>query len=215
MKNNEYLVKSNEKTGKTTSASQNAQLVFSATTPTREKDWYIFTSAFFNLSKIGCENVLNSKFTKNNKYLSLSIIFNLKHGLEVMLKAFNRNTNPEIDTTDKHHDIKMIFRDFKNSKSFKNKVNKLKTTSLNKELSKLEKFVERYYGLDFINEYLKDSFKIKDKENTFFKYPENSAVIMVDYSTFLDHFTKTDIKNIKSDIEEIEKIIKKIKNFIS
>ncbi len=173
----------------------------------REKDWYIFALAFLDLAKNGCEYLIKEKSLKSKKYITIGIIYNLKHSLEIILKAFRRfhrrSQNKELNRSDYSHDTERLFDD-----NFKKQIEK----KLDKKSKKIfSKIIHKYQTFDLFNEYLKGCFKFNDLENTFFKYPENSAKVEVNYSRFLNRITKTDIKNIKEDINEIKKIIDKIK----
>lgn len=178
--------------------------------PSKEKDWYIFVLSFLSLSKNGCDYILNSKrLSENYKFIIIAIIYNFKHGLESIVKAFSRSDNKKIDKSDHGHDIKKLFSNFKERVRVKNKI------KLNKEIDKLEKIIIKYNNLDFLNNYVKDNFSVNDYENKFFKYPENSVEIVINYARFLSHVTKSDIEKIKKDIEEVIKISKSIKKILS
>jgi len=176
---------------------------------TQEKEWYVFVNSYLRLSKIGCEQLQSKKkkLTINKKYIVIAIIYNLKHSLEIILKAFSRTLNRDIDKGDQIHDIKKLFT------SFKKKIKK-NDKKLNKQVDSLEEIITKYIEFNFLNEYLRKCFVVNDIENTFFKYPENSVKITVDYEKLLNQITKDNIRNIETDIEKLIKIILSIKKLI-
>ncbi|MCK5466764.1 hypothetical protein KAI56_04710 [Candidatus Parcubacteria bacterium] len=177
-----------------------------------EREWYIFYYSFLNIAKNSCENIINKKkLPESDKFISIGIIYNIKHSLEIVVKALYRTfSNGKIDKSDYGHDIKKLIKEFKKGNNKKIK----RTPNLSNEIDKLEEIMLKYYELSFLKKYLKDSFNINDIENTFFKYPENKVNIRVDYSEFLNKVNMSDIESIKIDINEISSIILKIKKLI-
>lgn len=176
----------------------------------KEKSWYIFVLSFLSNAKNGCEFLINSKrLDDNNKYLAISIIYNFKHGLEVFVKTFSRYLNEKMDKSDHFHDTKTLLETFKKQLKSKNK------KELDKEVDKLEKIVEKYNEINFLTNYLKESFSVYDQKNTFFKYPEHEAMIIVDYSKLSSKINRYDMEEIKKDIDNVIKISKKFKNILS
>lgn len=68
--------------------------------------------------------------------------------------------------------------------------------------------------LIFLKNYLRNSFSLHDQENTFFKYPEHSVKIVVNYSQVVENITRDDVKLIKKDIDSVKKIAKKFKTIL-
>lgn len=177
----------------------------------KEKDWYIFASAFLNIAKNSCDNIiLKKKLSSDDKFIFIGIIYNVKHGLEVILKAFARTINKKLDKSDYDHDINRLMKDFR--EKIKKKINK--NNNLKEEMGELEIIIEKYYNLKFFNHYLKDDFIINDLRNTFFRYPENKTEIKIDYSKFLSQIKKIDIQNLRDDIDKIIEISIKMKKLI-
>lgn len=173
----------------------------------REKDWYIFVNSYLKIAEIGCKS-LEKRLSQEGKFTAVSIIYNLKHALENILKAFRRTLNEKTDKDDQIHDIKILFKRFEES------VKKKGSKNLKDELKSLEKIVIKYYELNFLSDYLKTCFTINDCENTFLRYPENSTRLVVDYEKLFSQINKDDIKNIEKDIKKIVKIVNSIKNLI-
>ncbi|MFA4817429.1 MAG: hypothetical protein WC608_01730 [Parcubacteria group bacterium] len=176
----------------------------------KEKSWYIFVLSFLSNAKNGCDFLINAKrLDDNNKYLLISVIYNFKHGLEVFVKTFSRYLNEKVDKSDHFHDTKTLLETFKKQLKSKNK------KELDSEVDKLEKLIEKYNEIDFLRNYLKESFSIYDQKNTFFKYPEHEAMVIVDYSKLSNQVGRSDMEKIKKDIENVIKISKKFKNILS
>ncbi len=157
----------------------------------KEKSWYLFVLSFLGVAINNCEFILNGRLTNNDKILVIGIIFNFKHSLEVVIKAFSRVLSENMDKSDRGHDTKALLEAFKKKPKIKNK------RKLSQDINELEKLIEKYNELNFFKSYLKESFSIYDQENTFFKYPEHSARIVVDYSDFLNKISRNDIIEIK------------------
>jgi hypothetical protein len=94
------------------------------------------------------------------------------------------------------------------------RLKKNRTDILKKEINKLEKIIEKYNEVDFLKIYLRDSFSVYDQENTFFKYPEHSVKMIINYSELVNNITKNDILIVKKDIENIIKITKEFRNLL-
>ena len=178
-----------------------------------EREWYIFYYSFLNIAKNSCDNIITKEnLLESDKFISIGIIYNIKHSLEIVVKALSRTfSDGEMDKSDYGHDIKKLIKDFKKRNGTKIK----ESPDLSNEIDRLEEIMLKYYELSFLKNYFKDSFIINDIENTFFKYPENKVNIRVDYSEFLSKINMSDIENIETDINEISSIILKIKKLIN
>ena len=187
---------------------------------TREKEWYIFVNSYLTLSEIGCEQLLQSgKLTIKKKYIIISTIYNLKHSLELMIKTFTRIINKNTNKNDRDHDIKELFTALKRTiqKKSRNKEKKIKKEDIklfNNQMISLEKIIIKYQELNFLNKHLQGCFTMHDKQNTFLRYPENSMQIRINYEKLLNKITKDNIKDLKTDIEKLIKIVPSIKKVI-
>lgn len=180
----------------------------------KEKDWFLFLGSFLNIAKCGCESSLGSrKFDLESKSIIVGVIFNIKHSLEILLKAINRKNNKKIDKSDYGHDLLRLM-DFVSVKNINSAEKNKKEYS--KCFENLKKIVIKYYGLYYVKEYLdKDILNIHDSDNCFFKYPENNNTFLsIDYSSLLSKATRADLLLIKDDIKLILEISKKIKKLI-
>ena len=177
-----------------------------------EREWYIFYYSFLNIAKNSCDNIISKKrLLDSDKFISIGIVYNIKHSLEIVIKALSRTfSDGKVDKSDYGHDIKELIKIFKKSNNKKIK----EKPGLSDEIDKLEEIMLKYYELSFLKNYLKDSFDINDIKNTFFKYPENEVHIRVDYSEFLSKISMSDMEGMKIDINKISSIILKIKELI-
>jgi hypothetical protein len=175
-------------------------------------DWFIFCNGYLEFSRLGCEYLLKkTRWSSNDRHMIVCMFYNLKHGLEVVVKALVRTLPKQVDKNDYDHDVKKLFKKFKDMPEL-NKVKNKK--DIFKEINKLEKFIENYYGLKSFEKYFNKCFNLADTNNTLFRYPENSAVLLINYSKLLNQFTPADLRNVKMDIIKILMIVKKIKSLI-
>lgn len=173
----------------------------------KEKSWYVFVTAYLEFTKKGCECLLKlKKLSTKDKYVVIGIIYNLKHGLEIILKAVSRSINKNLDSSDTHHDIKKLFHFVMKAKSQAKKVGKIKD-----EIMNLKSLIDKYNELVFLKNYLKNNFVIDDYKNLFFKYPENEMEVIIDYSGLLSYISLSDVENTEKDVKMIIKTVEKIK----
>lgn len=203
-----YVVGANTENVSTSSATITAKTVNDETT-TKILNWYSFTFSFLSLSDIGCDNFLGSKNESLDKSLALSIIFNLKHSLEIVMKTISydvsKNNIAEI------HDVQDLIQ------KLRDKVKKHKSSKKIKvEIDKFEKYLIKYCKLELFNSAFRTAITLNDKNNILFKYPETRGSLFVDinYSILISKITKSDIRNIKKDISEIRKILNELKNIL-
>ncbi len=178
---------------------------------TKRTNWYIFTFSFLSLSDIGCDHLLTNKADGFDRGLILSILFNLKHSLEIVMKTISYHVCGEFD---KGHDLQDLIEKLKN-KTRKRKNNK----AIKKHLDNLEKLLMKYRQLNLFQGALKSSLVFNDKNNKLFKYPDNDKdgggiVLDINYSTLVDKLTKSDVKDIKKDIGKIKDILDSMKGII-
>jgi len=177
-----------------------------------EKGWYVFVNSYLGLARIGCQK-LQGRLSKENKVIVVSIIYNFKHALEILIKALQKTLKKEKEDIEKTHDIDKLFKEL-NLKVKKEIKQKKPKEGISKEIKKLERLVKKYRELNFVNEYIKDCFSIEDTENQLFRYPEYSSYIQVDYPKLVNKFTREDIEGIEQDINELINTIKKIRKII-
>lgn len=179
----------------------------------KRKNWQVFTLSFFNLAAAGCQKLESlESLSDEDKQMFISIIFNIRHGLEVLIKTFMAIINDEKYRIENIHDVESLMEKLQ-KKITGQKLKKKVKDELSKSLSELENFLTKYTAQEYIKPYLqKENFEILDTQNTLFKYPENSVSIQIDYSEVLAQFTLVDLKNITSDILSLITLVKSMNN---
>jgi hypothetical protein len=201
--------------GPQTTTSSESSTISTSFTPsklTKEANWSIFVQSYIKLSIIGCDQILSQKkFLNEDKFLIISILFNLKHALEIVIKTIDTRMNQEDHKVAFNHNSKEHIK--KIVKAIKAKYPQ--NVTIEKEINILSQFVQKYSSVQIMINYLsKENFTISDLENTFLKYPENSASIVIDYSKLITSVSIADIENIKNDLDRMQVNIKEIEKVI-
>lgn len=131
-------------------------------------------------------------YSLENGSMIIASIWNIKHGLELIVKALGVNFNKQYWN---EHDLLLLFNDLKI---------KIVYFSLDREIAILENLVDKYHGCKFSK---KTPFC--DSKNDYFRYPEIETATL-NYSFVhdlkekdIDHFLK-DIYNTKRVYELLE-----------
>ncbi|MFA6198315.1 MAG: hypothetical protein WC734_04165 [Patescibacteria group bacterium] len=155
----------------------------------------------------------------------ISIIYNIKHGIEVFIKTVCVQFNVDYPKDGKGHDIKKALNTlYDKSKKDKQKISEwLENEDITKNspllatvkdrffknwtnnFSDIERLVNKYYYCEFIKAQMLTDYTIQDESNTGFRYPENNLLIKPDYQKIVDRVTALDIKGIDSDIVDLFK----------
>ena len=207
-KNKNNYVGANTDISSTSSSNVIAEQITSKIT-TKVSNWYTFTSSFLSLSYIGCDKFLDTKTEDLDKSLALSIIFNLKHSLEIVMKTISYDVSG--NNIGEIHDVQDLL------KKLRDRIKKHKNVKKIKEhLDSFEKILLKYCKLELFNNAFKTAIVLNDKNNILFKYPETNGNLFIDinYSILVNKITKSDIKNIKKDISDIKSIIDELKKII-
>lgn len=190
-----------------------------------KSDWAIFALGYLNLSKLACLEIINNKYNGLSDDLDdfsvasiyIPILFNIKHGIEILLKNFSINflKKENIDQSDYSHDIEEIFLNFKSKigKKRLKEINDFYKTEFPDDkddfeltLVRLKEIVNKYQNLDFFKEKIGKDYIIRDFDNTVFKYPTNNLSIQLNYKNISERFSKEDIKKILIDIYKLQSI---------
>lgn len=179
--------------------------------------WTEFTLSFLDIAKLACEKCeeieKNNEFTTSHYYiptLKISIIYNIKHALELLLKLLIRTIDNDLNELlggKDGHNIEFLLLKLQNKipikelKSIEDKIedpyareffsNVLK--NLDDQLEELRQLVIKYNQLKFLKQ---DLIQLEDYNNTAFKYPENKFQIYasIDYFNFIFHNGHDSIK---------------------
>jgi hypothetical protein len=171
-----------------------------------QTNWFIYSVVYLDLADAGCVRWLTQK-DKNN-WLVIPIVYNVKHAMEITLKAFKRISSDE--DVDKSHDLLKLFKNLKSV--LKNKIkNKDNRKELSDILNKLEVLVYKYYGLFIIRQYFAEKMGViffEDFDNVLLKYPEKTQVnLIVNFKEVVNQIKTTDIEIIREDIKEITSLL--------
>ncbi len=195
----------------------------------KKYDWAIFAQSYFLIARLACQELLSEKkerHSKNRKLnipyqladLYVSILFNIKHGIEVFVKTLSIFSYGEYE---EGHDIKNLFS------NAKGKISKLKFTPRQKgfyddisqddinasikDLEQIEKLVLYFFKLDFLKQKLGSDFTINDTLNDVLRYPDSKASIRIDWGTILSYRVQTsDIQEILTKLDDLHDLFNKI-----
>ena len=169
-----------------------------------EKHWGSWAEGFLKLAEKGLlylknqKNIGKVKWFKNQPkklfdlgigHMIIAIIWNIKHGIELLIKALGINLNKQYW---KKHDLDFLIKDLEL---------KMKDFCIEKHFQLLEQLIRKYYECNFSQKTI-----FVDKENTFFKYPElDSVSVSLDYS-FVHELKRKDINQFLRDIHNLKKL---------
>lgn len=186
----------------------------------KKYDWVFFAQNYFLISRLACQELLSEREKKHGKSsnpdvpyqpadLYVPILFNIKHGIEVFIKALGVFAYGEYE---EEHDIKTLFNNAKKriselnltprQEGFYDDVSQDKINATLRDLERIEKLVLYFFELDFLKQKLNSCFVINDTCNDVLRYPDNKASIRIDWGAVLNYRVQlTDIKEIlaKSD----------------
>lgn len=150
----------------------------------------------------------------------IAINYNAKHGIECFLKSIKLTYHDELERTDHHHDIstlfgfvrKTIMKDIKkikdeiekelnkNPDDIELQIAKRDADNFNSIFLSLESIVSKFYHCDVLKNKIENDFIIEDIKNDFFRFPDNSLKIKLNYPAVLSRISSSDIKDIYDDI---------------
>ena len=199
--------------------------------------WYEFSTHYLTIAELVCQELLDGDYDKKNKAKQLKsdysitelyvpIIFNMKHSIELLVKAlkFMYHQKENTDGGDKTHNSKKIFNDLSvclDYEKIKNELIKFAELGSKSEISKyiakthktipsevkeLSRIIYKYQHLTFLNDKILSNFEVDDFKNTAFKYPTNDLTINLNYDGFFKKITKTDVIEIRNDIGALDRI---------
>lgn len=189
-------------------------------------DWAIFAYSYFNIASLACQELLVKRESKHTKSkfedikipyrpgdLYISIVFNIKHGIEVFIKTLGIFAYGQYDEI---HDIQRLFSDAtQRIKKLKLKPQKSRTASITqeeidelpKDLKEIEKLVEYFYTLNFLNAKVGSNYMFYDIRNDIFRYPDNNATVRIDWGAILNsQINIKDIEQLLGKLEEVNKL---------
>lgn len=160
-----------------------------------EKHWGSWAKGYLKLAEQGFLYFKKSKakHSLENRAMIIASIWNIKHGLELIIKGLGVTLDKEYWY--KHdlykHDLDFLIK----------KVEKdiLKDHCIKKHIDFLKSITKKYYECKFTSKTI-----FVDKENTFLKYPESDG-FSLDYS-FVHDLKRKDINQFLKDIHNLKRI---------
>lgn len=167
-------------------------------------DWQFVAKSYLALAYIGVEEIKNKKYCKepnflyrvspqiyDAKLLLIPIIWNIKHAIEIVLKAGSVTFQKKYLKT---HDLNELKKEL--SKTLNIKYD-------DTEFDELAKIVDKYYQLKIFNGKLFNSIKFYDTQNDILRYPEGSkADVEIDFYAF-GKITEEELDELSKDIDLI------------
>lgn len=174
-------------------------------------DWSEFSLAYIRFAELGCQYLLSKSEQEKepeDSFLIAAVLYNFKHGLEMIIKMSLKLCEDEGQEVGNKaiHDLRTLYKYAEKviSKRYLKSDEKVK---LKNYMDTLYRLTHEYYQMNIIKKYLTNNFTLLDKENTLFKYPENSVGLSIDYCFFLEKINEADIKIIEKDTQKAKEAI--------
>lgn len=171
---------------------------------TAEKwNWFFIAKSYLALAYIGIKEIKEKKYCKkpnflwrisgqiyDGKLLLVPVLWNLKHGIEIILKSLNISINSEYMSG---HDLPKLEKYLQAS---------LKKLGINEitYINELSELINKYYRCEFWNKKLVGIQNIEDSKNDFLRYPERFSGLALNFKKFKT-VSETDVDELLSDIE--------------
>jgi len=180
--------------------------VLSQKTMASKYNWIFWAKSYLALAYIGIQELKDKKYLEaeemnvlvrgkwqvyDAQLLLIPIIWNLKHGIELVFKALNVTFVAEYQ---KNHDLKQL----------KERLEKvLEKREPDKYFDEFAMIAEKYYKLNFFKARLRKIRNVIDKDNDIFRYPEGSKTKLPLELRDFQYFTKKDLFELERDITTI------------
>ena len=173
--------------------------------------WIWYTYGYLSLARVGIEKLeeenktpgtvtsFENYFSYRKKYLLIPIIYNIKHAIEIILKALKIQVDKKYI---KSHDIVDL------NEALKRSIKKLGLTVKQTEFNKFASIVRKYYKLEFFNKNKKiiNTVSVFDSQNDIFRFPENSANFILDTEN-LKNISEENTKELLDDIMKLKSLL--------
>lgn len=189
-------------------------------------DWAVFAYSFLLIAKLACQELLDKRSVKHNKAtplfnfpykpgdLFISIVFNIKHGIEVFIKTLSifaygtyNNKSHNIDNLFQDAKLKILQLRLKPTKGGGDEISQKDIDNLPDDLNKIEELVKYFFTLDFLKSKIGIYYKITDIQNDVFRYPDNSAAVQITWDSILDsQINEDDIKKLLEKLDQVYKL---------
>ncbi|MCX6731561.1 MAG: hypothetical protein NTX55_01060 [Candidatus Parcubacteria bacterium] len=194
-------------------------------------DWLFFSQSYLQIAKLACQELIEPKHNKRDndntfwKYcvedLIIPIIYNTKHGIEIFIKTINLIINNKYD---EGHDIHKLFDGLKQKIEKLNlrprtigddKITQEMIDDFPKHVDETEQLVKEFYEVRLLKPRIKDDFVVCDVKNDIFRYPENKALVRINWREVWSRFNIDEIKELKIKVEKLYDLLNDIGYFIT
>lgn len=164
----------------------------------------IFVQSYLCLAKIGLKELTSRNYARKtsfeysfcyeNKWLLISVIYNIKHAIEIVVKSLGVSIDKQYL---KSHDLNALISDLK-----------VKVPQIKKQdkINELAIIVNKYYKCEFWNKKIITTGSVFDLQNDVFRYPDNTVSFVVDLQAF-ETIGYKEIKELLEDIEKLERLL--------
>lgn len=189
-------------------------------------DWVHMAQSYLYSAGLLCDAMVSSK--RNIAGSFFPTMYLTKHGIEVFIKMAFVILDDELDRGHRHHDSKKLFEKLGASLTAKRtlierglsarltaeqslsqpdsgKIANLEVAikilhNLARDIDHLLELVSKYRNCEIVVDKL-SPVSVQDPQNDFFRFPDNTASIDIDYDRLLESLSVEDFQGIKSDIE--------------
>jgi uncharacterized protein (UPF0335 family) len=203
--------------------------------------WIEYTDSFFDLVKLGCEEVDNprhsNKFIEDIKIehkdkINIAVIYNMKHAIELMLKTLIKimDVDDNVEISKLGHDLNNIFKELKTYTTDTKKMDNIFRlsgstdqkiiTCVKQEFEEITKGMLKNLNecVDYYNRFKFLSIETLDTDtvNTVFRYPEgkpkDDISIKVRNESVFFTYGNLDTERIQKDVELLSLYLFRVKS---
>jgi len=170
-------------------------------------EWAWYAKSYLSLARIGineleAQNYVRKRsfeysFSYEYKHLLIPIIYNLKHSIEIIVKALNIGINKKF--TPLHDSVYL-------NEVLQKSIKKEGMGIQENKLDELGQIIEKYYKLEFWGRKLIATASILDSQNDIFRFPDNSANFILDLKTFKD-VSRKETQELLDDIKKLNNLL--------
>lgn len=145
-------------------------------------EWGMYFGSYLKIAEVGLEELRSKKYVKagfdrmffyDQKLLLIPIIWNLKHSIEIAVKALGINIDKQYLQS---HDLDKLIADLLQTIKRLN----IKNDLSQKTIQRFAEIIYKYYKCEFWDKKFIKTGNIEDVQNDLFRYPENTASFQID-----------------------------------
>lgn len=171
-------------------------------------EWILYAKSYLSLSRIGIEELEGRKYVRQlsfehlfsyeAKHLLIPIIYNLKHGLELVLKSLNVRVSKKILMSHNTVDLQSLLKESICAAGLK--------ISKKEKIQQLADLTAKYYELNFWHGRMVATGIVRDAKNDIFRFPDNSATFNLDRGK-LKETSVAELEELKKDIKKLDNLL--------